>query len=106
MSIYKVSVIVPIYNASRNLRQCIDSILAQTFSDFELICVDDGSTDDSLSILREYEAADSRVRVLTQTNQHAGVARNAGKAVAQGEYLVFWDSDDFFHPKALELMYL
>lgn len=105
MSIYKVSVIVPIYNASRNLRQCIDSILAQTFRDFELICVDDGSTDDSLSILREYEAADSRVRVLTQTNQHAGVARNAGKAVAQGEYLVFWDSDDFFHPKALELMY-
>lgn len=105
MSTCKVSVIVPIYNASKNLRQCIDSILAQTFHDFELICVDDGSTDDSLSILREYEAADSRVRVLTQTNQHAGVARNAGKAVAQGDYLVFWDSDDFFHPKALELMY-
>jgi glycosyltransferase involved in cell wall biosynthesis len=101
----KVSVIVPVYNASRYLRTCIDSILCQTLKEFELICVDDGSTDDSLAILREYAASDPRVRVLTQANQYAGTARNAGKAVATGEYLVFWDSDDFFKPEALELMY-
>lgn len=105
MSTNKVSVIVPIYNASKYLRICLDSILSQTLTEFELICVDDGSTDDSLSILREYEASDTRVRVITQSNQYAGAARNAGKAVATGEYLVFWDSDDFFKPNALELMY-
>jgi GT2 family glycosyltransferase len=101
----KVSVIVPVYNASRYLRTCIDSILCQTLKEFELICVDDGSTDDSPAILREYESSDPRVRVLTQSNQYAGTARNAGKAVAAGEYLVFWDADDFFKPEALELMY-
>lgn len=105
MSACKISVIIPVYNASKYLHSCIDSILAQTFSDFELICVDDGSTDDSLSILTEYKEQDSRVQVLTQSNQYAGVARNTGKAIARGDYLVFWDSDDFFHPRALELMY-
>lgn len=105
MSTNKVSVIVPIYNASRYLRTCLDSILCQTLTEFELICVDDGSTDDTPSILKEYEAKDSRVRVITQQNQFAGAARNAGKAIATGEYLVFWDSDDFFKPQALEILY-
>jgi glycosyltransferase involved in cell wall biosynthesis len=105
MSHNKVSVIVPVYNASKYLRPCLDSILCQTLSEFELICVDDGSTDDSPAILKEYEASDSRVHILTQTNQYAGTARNAGKAIATGEYLVFWDADDFFKPDALEVMY-
>ena len=100
-----VSVIVPIYNAQKNLHQCIDSILAQTLTNIEIILVDDGSTDSSLSIIQDYAKSDSRVIVLTQENKHAGVARNAGKAIAKGKYLVFWDSDDFFEPTALEEMF-
>lgn len=100
-----VSVVVPVYNTEPYLRQCLDSIVRQTLRDIEIICVDDGSTDGSLAILREYEAADDRVRVLQQCNQFAGAARNAGMDVARGDYLVFWDSDDFFDPDALRLMY-
>lgn len=100
-----VSVVVPVYNTEPYLRQCLDSIVGQTLRDIEIICVDDGSTDGSLGILREYEAADDRVRVLQQRNQFAGVARNAGMDVACGDYLVFWDSDDFFDSDALRLMY-
>ena len=105
MGSIKVSVIVPVYNVEKYLGTCLDSILSQSLQDIEIICVDDGSTDDSLSILRKYEKRDSRFKVLTQTNQFAGTARNAGKAIATGKYLVFWDSDDFFKENALELMY-
>lgn len=101
----KVSVIVPVYNAQLHLRQCIDSIISQTLTDIEIILVDDGSTDSSLAILNEYAQKDSRVTVLTQENKFAGAARNAGKAIAQGKYLVFWDSDDYFFPDALLHMY-
>lgn len=101
----KVSVIVPVYNSQDYLRQCLDSIVGQTLRDIEVICVDDGSTDGSAAILEEYAAADSRVTVLHQQNQYAGVARNHGMEVARGEYLAFWDSDDFFEPNALEAMY-
>lgn len=101
----KVSVIIPVYNAETYLRQCLDSVVGQTLKEIEIICVDDGSTDGSLSILREYEARDGRIRVLTQRNQYAGVARNNGMAVASGKYYIFWDADDFFAPDALALMY-
>lgn len=100
-----VSVIVPVYNAKKHLRECLDSIVGQTLEAIEIICVDDGSTDGSLDILQEYAAADSRFTVLTQTNQYAGTARNNGIDLARGKYLVFWDSDDFFDPTALEKMY-
>lgn len=101
----KVSVIVPIFNAAPYLHECMDSILAQTLEDIEVICVDDGSTDDSPSIIKGYSAKDSRVIVLSQQNQYAGVARNHGMEIAKGKYLVFWDADDFFEPSALEKMY-
>lgn len=101
----KVSVIIPVYNAEKYLRQCLDSVVNQTLREIEIICVDDGSTDSSLSILREYEARDTRVKVLTQTNQYAGVARNNGMSAASGKYYIFWDADDFFEPDALALMY-
>lgn len=104
-SMPKVSVVVPVYNVERYLRQCLDSILGQTLRDIEVVCVDDGSTDGSLAILREYAAMDDRVTVIEQRNQFAGVARNAGKAIARGKYLVFWDSDDYFDLTALEKMY-
>ena len=91
----KVSVIIPVYNTEKYLRQCLDSVVNQTLKDIEIICVDDGSTDGSLDILREYESKDSRVKVLTQKNLFAGVARNTGIKVASGEYLFFLDSDDY-----------
>lgn len=101
----KVSVVMPVYNTAPYLRQCLDSVVNQTLEDIEIICVDDGSTDDSLAILEEYAAADPRVRVLQQQNQYAGVARNNGMAQARGKYLMFWDSDDYFDVTALEKMY-
>lgn len=100
----KVSVIVPVYNAERFLRQCLDSICAQPLREIEIICVDDGSTDASLSILREYEARDDRFRVLTQRNRFAGAARNRGMELAQGEYLAFMDADDYFVEDALSTL--
>ncbi len=101
----KVSVIVPVYNSEKHLRQCLDSILDQTLKEIEVICVDDGSTDASPEILEEYRKRDSRLQVLHQENLYAGVARNNGMAQAVGEYLVFWDSDDYFDLSALEKMY-
>lgn len=102
----KVSVIIPVYNAENHLCQCLDSVIGQTLSDIEIICVDDGSTDQSPGILEEYMLSDPRVKVYNQKNMYAGVARNTGKAHAVGKYLVFWDSDDFFYDTALEKMYL
>lgn len=100
-----VSVIVPVYNAEKYLRQCIDSILAQTLPDFELICVDDGSADKSVEIIREYQKKDKRVKLLKQKNQYAGVARNNGLGIARGKYLMFLDADDFFEPSLLGELY-
>ena len=101
----KVSVVIPVYNVENYLRECLDSIINQTLKEIEIICVDDGSTDASLKILKEYAAKDNRITVITQKNLHAGVARNAGLAVAGGEYLCFLDSDDFFEPILLEETY-
>lgn len=100
----KVSVVIPVYNIAPHLRQCLDSVLGQTLKEIEVICVDDGSTDDSPAILRDYAAKDGRLRVITQTNAGPGVARNAGMEQASGEYLIFLDSDDWFEPNFLENM--
>jgi len=91
----KISVIVPVYNAEKSLPRCIDSILAQTISDFELLLVDDGSTDRSGAICREYADKDSRVKVLTKRNGGVGSARNLGLDNACGEWITFVDSDDW-----------
>lgn len=105
MMIPKVSVIIPVYNAEKYLRQCLDSVCSQTLKELEIICVDDGSTDQSLDILREYEANDSRLKVVVQANGGAGAARNNGLRAASGECLSFLDSDDFFEPDMLECSY-
>lgn len=89
-----VSVIVPVYNASKTLRRCLDSILGQSFSDLEVIAVNDGSSDDSLAILEEYSRQDSRVKIISQANAGVSAARNAGLWVATGEWIAFCDSDD------------
>lgn len=101
----KVSVIIPVYNVEKYLRQCMDSIVGQTLQEIEIICVNDSSTDSSLSILEEYAAQDERVRVITQKNAGAGAARNTGMAAASGKYLSFLDSDDFFERDMLEKAY-
>jgi len=101
----KVSVIIPVYNAEEYLQECLNSIVNQTLSDIEIICVDDGSTDNSLSILSKYAEKDNRIKILTQKNQYAGVARNNGISVATGEYYIFLDADDFFELDLLELQY-
>ena len=95
----RLSVIIPAYNAEACIRQCLDSLLARYDIRMEVICVDDGSTDDTLKILKEYEEKDQRVRVLHQENQGAGAARNNGMRLAGGEYLAFLDADDFFDPE-------
>ncbi len=102
----KVSVIIPVYNAAPFLNDCLSAILAQTLEEIEIICVNDGSTDDSLDILRKFEKKDSRIQVIDQKNQGAGAARNAGLAIAKGEYLSFLDADDFYEKNMLEESYL
>lgn len=101
----KVSVIVPVYNVEKYLRQCLDSIVNQTLKEIEIICVNDSSTDSSLQILEEYAAKDSRIKVISQKNGGAGAARNRGMSVAKGKYLSFLDSDDFFELNMLEEAY-
>ena len=101
----KVSVIIPVYNVEGYLRECLDSVVNQTLKEIEIICIDDGSTDSSLSILKEYAQSDSRISVLQQKNLHAGIARNTGIAVARGKYLSFLDADDFFELRMLEDCY-
>ncbi len=102
----KISVIVPIYNAENGLSRCVDSILRQTFMDYELILVDDGSKDTSLQICNEFAKQDSRIRVIHQENAGVSAARNRGLEVSTGEYLMFVDSDDTidesFFKEALE----
>jgi glycosyltransferase involved in cell wall biosynthesis len=100
----KVSVIVPVYNLADNLEESIESILNQNLQDFEIIAVDDGSTDSSLEILIEFAKKDPRITVLSQKNSFAGVARNAGISVATGEYLLFLDGDDFFEQDLLSVV--
>lgn len=100
-----ISVIVPVYNVEPYLRQCIDSILAQTYTNFELILVDDGSPDNCGAICDEYAAKDSRIVVIHQENQGVAVARNVALDIMRGEYIAFIDSDDYIAPTYLELLY-
>lgn len=100
-----VSIIIPMYNAERYLRECLDLLLRQTLKSIEIICVNDGSTDGTQEILKEYEKKDYRVKLLNQENQGAGIARNNGMKSAKGEYLLFLDADDIFHEKLCEEAY-
>ena len=98
----KISVIVPIYNVENYIHRCIDSILAQTFTDFELILVDDGSPDNCGKICDEYAKKDSRINVIHKENGGLSSARNAGLDIASGDYIVFVDSDDYVEKELLE----
>ncbi|MGM9891268.1 glycosyltransferase family 2 protein [Limosilactobacillus sp.] len=94
MALPKVSIIVPVYNDEKYLAQCIESALQQTYQNIELILVDDGSTDNSFGICEHYRQQDQRVRLLHKTNGGIGSSRNAGLAMAAGDYVTFIDDDD------------
>lgn len=100
----KVSVIVPVYNVEKYLAVCLDSIITQTLTDTEIICVNDGSTDTSADILADYAQKDSRIKIITQENKGLSGARNSGVKVAKGEYTCFVDSDDQIPPYALQTL--
>jgi glycosyltransferase involved in cell wall biosynthesis len=100
-----VSVIIPVYNVEKYLRECLDSIINQTFSNIEIICVDDGSTDSSADILKEYSTRDNRITIITKENGGLSSARNAGIDIATGEYLTFLDSDDYLEKEAIQTLY-
>lgn len=100
----KISVIIPVYNVEKYLKQCLDSVITQTYTNLEIICVDDGSTDHSIDILRFYEKKDSRIKVITQKNQGPSAARNKALDVATGKYISFVDADDFLQWNAYEIL--
>lgn len=90
-----VSIVIPVYNVEKYLRQCLDSVVQQTYTNLEIVCVNDGSPDDSISILREYEQKDSRIKVIDIENQGLSGARNVGTSYSTGDYLLYLDSDDW-----------
>ena len=98
----KVSIIIPVYNTEKYLEQCLESIINQTYKNIEIICVDDGSTDDSSAILHNFQQKDSRIKVYTQKNNGTGVCRNKGIMYSTGEYIMFVDSDDWLNLSAIE----
>ena len=101
----KISVIVPVYNTAQYLPRCLDSILNQDFEAYEVICVNDGSSDNSIEILREYENKSSKIKVINQANSGVATTRNTALKHAKGEYLAFLDSDDFVREHYLSRLY-
>ena len=103
---FSISVVVPIFNTCAQIDSCLESILSQTLRDIEIICLDDGSTDGSLEIVKKYAEVDSRIRVFSHSNIGAGPTRNRGIAVANGKYVAFMDADDMYPAdNVLQLMY-
>ena len=98
-----ISVIIPVYNAEKFLTRCLGSLRAQTFADWEAICVDDGSKDGSAAVLDRHAASDSRFKILHKRNEGVSQARNDAMELISGEYLMFVDSDDFLHPQTMEI---
>lgn len=99
-----ISVIIPVYDVAPWLPRCLDSVINNTYKNLEIICINDGSTDNSLEILRAYERRDSRIRVIDKENGGLSSARNAGMDIASGEFITFIDSDDWVHPQYIELL--
>lgn len=100
----RLSVIIPVYNVEQYLRECLDSVFSQDFKDFEVICVNDGSTDSSGEILAEYQAVQNNMITITQSNSGQSCARNSGLKKVTGDYIYFLDSDDYLLPGTLKLM--
>ena len=105
MNTPKISILVPVYNVEKYLQRCVDSVLAQDFTNWEMILVDDGSPDRCPQMCDAFTAKDTRIKVIHQENRGAHAARKAGFEHAKGEYLVFLDPDDYLLPKALSSLY-
>lgn len=105
INIPKVSIIIPVYNAEKFLNKCLDSVINQTFKDIEIVCVNDGSKDNSLNILKEYQKKDNRIVIIDKANQGVSAARNDGIRKSTGEYITFVDSDDWLELDAIECVY-
>ena len=101
----KVSVVIPVYNGEKYIGECLDTVLGQTLKEIEVICVDDGSTDDTMKVLKKYAKNDARLIVISQENKNAGAARNNGLKYVAGKYVIFLDADDFFERDLLKKMY-
>ncbi|WP_174721136.1 glycosyltransferase family 2 protein [Streptococcus periodonticum] len=100
-----ISIIIPVYNAEENISKCLDSILAQSFQDFEVILLNDGSTDNSLTILSSYASTYDKIRVIDKENEGVAVTRNRGITLAKGQYTMFMDNDDFIDKDYIETFY-
>lgn len=100
----RFSVIVPIYNTETYLDKCLDSVIGQSYDDYEVVCVDDGSTDGSADILQRYAAQEPRIRIIRQENHGIGSARNTGLRAAKGDYILFLDSDDWLEADTLQTL--
>ena len=98
----KISIIIPSYNEEKNIFRCLDSVMNQTFSDFEVLCVDDGSNDKTFDIIKKYSEKDSRIIPMKNPNKGVSSARNFGIENAKGDYIGFVDSDDFIQPQMYE----
>ena len=101
----KISVIIPVYNAENYLRKCLQSVCEQSLKDLEIICINDGSTDNSQEILERFAADDSRIRIIKQSNTGLSATRNKGIFLAKGEYLGFVDADDWINPDFYNTLY-
>ena len=102
----KVTVVIPVYNAEKTIKNSLECLINQTLKDFEIICINDGSTDKSLKILKEYAKKHSNIRIYSQRNKGAGAARNRGLDLARGKYIIFLDADDLYKYNTLEKLYL
>lgn len=101
----KISIVIPIYNTEKYLDDCLTSVENQTFRNIEIICVNDGSTDNSEKIIENYKSKDKRIKVITQENKGLSMARNSGMDIAKGDYILFFDSDDIISPSLCECVY-
>ena len=101
----EISVILPVYNSENYIKECLDSLLSQTFKDIEILCIDDGSTDGSLNILKDIEKTDSRITVFTQENMGVAKTRNNGLNLVKGNYVYFMDSDDCLDKNAFKKLH-
>ena len=100
-----ISIIIPVYNSEKYLAATLSSVQNQTLQDFEVICVNDGSTDNSLNILENFTKKDNRFKIFTQENAGGSASRNKGLELSKGKYIAFLDNDDIYHPQYLEILY-
>lgn len=101
----RISVVIPVYNGEKVISRCIESLLAQTIKDYEIIIVNDGSVDNTLNVVNKYASNDERIIVIDKYNEGVSIARNAALAIAKGEWIAFSDADDYYYPNGLQLLY-